>query len=452
MKNIKLIYDWYGPNYPLINNQVCLEEALIEARTKKVEDYYLPINNNVFPFRTLNMFKGMEGYIYSSSSDVLDGDYFIYELTLHMDASTWLKNADLDILCQTQISDFLIKQIKTKNGYILIDTSNESPNAYLFYDVIHNYFNSKNIPLNKIIFLTGCANSKEIYKKYCNHYKISGRNRIIIEGFEWYEMIASKDLNEVINEPIANDNYYKIQKTFLCYNRRFKPHRTDLYILFFMHGLLSDSYYSMPVTADDPSEISWIDNFHKECDDFNDHARKFKKMLISLYHLNEGENLSHINGQLPLRIDNAVTLVDMIKLLNTSQTLYDTSLISVITESNFYGEDVFNTEKTWKAIANKHPFILVGPYKSLYYLRELGYKTFSDFFDESYDDTENPCVRLLKIIALCKKINNWSDTKKKDFFNECTRITEYNYNLLKSKYNDNKRNDFMESFYKLTVI
>jgi len=121
---------------------------------------------------------------------------------------------------------------------------------------------------------------------------------------------------------------------------------------------------------------------------------------------------------------------------------YQTSLISIVTETNFENNDIFNTEKIFKPMVHRHPFILVGPYKTLEHLKDMGYKTFSDFWDESYDDIEDPFERLLKIVEICKDIQSWDDIKKKKFFYKSMIITNHNYTLLTSQYPDNMRKNF----------
>ena len=56
------------------------------------------------------------------------------------------------------------------------------------------------------------------------------------------------------------------------------------------------------------------------------------------------------------------------------------------------------TEKTWKAIFNFHPVIIVGAKHSLKYLKERGFDTFGDIFDESYDEIEDGNERLDRIL------------------------------------------------------
>jgi hypothetical protein len=139
----------------------------------------------------------------------------------------------------------------------------------------------------------------------------------------------------------------------------------------------------------------------------------------------------HLSEQLPLVIDPiSDNATKTMLILPESSNLHHKSLISVVTETNFISNDVFITEKTWKPIGNKHPFIIVGPYHSLYYLKQKGYKTFSDFFDESYDNMTDPAERLLRIGELCSEINDWSDTKKQEFYNQTESITKHNFELL----------------------
>lgn len=59
---------------------------------------------------------------------------------------------------------------------------------------------------------------------------------------------------------------------------------------------------------------------------------------------------------------------------------------------------IFITEKTFKPIMYGHPFMIFGAPSTLRYLRELGFKTFPELFDESYDDELDLKKRAKKII------------------------------------------------------
>ena len=58
-----------------------------------------------------------------------------------------------------------------------------------------------------------------------------------------------------------------------------------------------------------------------------------------------------------------------------------------------------------------HPFIVYGSPFTLKSLRELGFKTFSPFIDESYDETISPFRRMQKITKEIKRLCSMSDTE-----------------------------------------
>jgi|694.fasta_scaffold24945_4 hypothetical protein len=60
-------------------------------------------------------------------------------------------------------------------------------------------------------------------------------------------------------------------------------------------------------------------------------------------------------------------------------TLYERTAFSIILESEYYGVGApWLSEKTWRAIANKHPFIMVGGESNIPDLKSRGYRTFEE--------------------------------------------------------------------------
>lgn len=78
---------------------------------------------------------------------------------------------------------------------------------------------------------------------------------------------------------------------------------------------------------------------------------------------------------------------------------------SVINETNFNDISAWITEKTFKMFYYGHPFILVGSRNVLKHLREMGFQTFPELFDESYDSM--PC-NLDKLIFICEQIKYYN--------------------------------------------
>ena len=129
---------------------------------------------------------------------------------------------------------------------------------------------------------------------------------------------------------------------------------------------------------------------------------------------------------------------------DSHRPLYQNTYFSLITETaayQRYSDDGFTgagrilSEKTFKAIINCHPFILVAMPGVLGLLQSLGYKTFSPWINEDYDTEANDATRTLMIIEEVKKLCNLSTTELTEFLAFAKPIVEYNYQLLLEKTN-----------------
>lgn len=68
---------------------------------------------------------------------------------------------------------------------------------------------------------------------------------------------------------------------------------------------------------------------------------------------------------------------------------YDNTLFSVVNEDSLDYKPCIYTEKTCKPIAFYHPFILLAQQGVLKMIKDAGFETFPELFDESYDDMPN---------------------------------------------------------------
>lgn len=81
---------------------------------------------------------------------------------------------------------------------------------------------------------------------------------------------------------------------------------------------------------------------------------------------------------------------------------YDDTAFSIVAETRVDSEYFFISEKTFKPIAFYHPFVILGPLGILKYLRSIGFETYENLFDESYDDEPDLVLRVKKIVANVK--------------------------------------------------
>lgn len=108
------------------------------------------------------------------------------------------------------------------------------------------------------------------------------------------------------------------------------------------------------------------------------------------------------------------------------------SFVYVVTETCYWERKHHLTEKIFKPIVSQMPFILVGPAHNLKYLREYGFQTFSRWFDESYDDIEDPVQRMEAIGQVLLDLGNRSFDDLKEILVDMIPVLEHNYNLFYS--------------------
>jgi hypothetical protein len=74
----------------------------------------------------------------------------------------------------------------------------------------------------------------------------------------------------------------------------------------------------------------------------------------------------------------------------------------------------------------------VGCVNNLAYLRSYGFKTFGDFWDESYDLIEDPILRLKSIVGILTQLSNLSTVQQQTMLKQMHPILEHNYRLFNS--------------------
>lgn len=135
-------------------------------------------------------------------------------------------------------------------------------------------------------------------------------------------------------------------------------------------------------------------------------------------------DLGHVD--LPLKIDDCQDYAGSSHHINMWR-LAENSLLHVVTETLYYGQGQHLTEKTFKPIVMQQPFILASCQGSLEYLRGYGFRTFSEFWDESYDQADD-ATRMLKIGKLLNDLNNLSPREQQHLQQHLVSTVEHNYN------------------------
>jgi len=109
------------------------------------------------------------------------------------------------------------------------------------------------------------------------------------------------------------------------------------------------------------------------------------------------------------------------------------SFVYVVTETCFWETKCHLTEKAFKPIILKQPFILLGCAHNLEYLKSYGFKTFDRWFNESYDTITDPVKRLQAVTDVLKSICARSNEELTVMLHEMEEVLEYNYRLFNSR-------------------
>ena len=102
---------------------------------------------------------------------------------------------------------------------------------------------------------------------------------------------------------------------------------------------------------------------------------------------------------------------------------YADTYFSLVTETVFNYPYSFRTEKIWKPIAVGHPWIAVANSGFYRDLKNMGFKTFGELIDESFDQIENSQDRIKRIAHVVEDLCRQDLAK---FVQECYNVCKYN--------------------------
>lgn len=335
---------------------------------------------------------------------------------------------------ETIVPEEILRKIWNKEVILLVSNTHET-----YHNVVTGIYRDlivrANIPIEQIILLTESADIMQevdiVREKY-------GLERLNVEWIRTFEFNAKSQLTHMFNNPPITLENKQYNKKFLSFNRHMMPHgrlhRGGLISLLCAMNLLDEGFVSAGMFYEYPTWkdiLTELKRYHNDNEEF-----------IQLITSNEQKILNI--GELTVDVDSTILKErDNAYLLPSISKFYAESYFSVVTETNCFAKGIMPgdltppgrllSEKTFKTIAVKHPFIMVARAKTLELLKDIGYKTFSPWIDESYDNEFNESARMLMIVKEIKRLCELSPDQLTDFLNNAREICEYNYQILMSK-------------------
>lgn len=221
------------------------------------------------------------------------------------------------------------------------------------------------------------------------------------------------------------------EKKFICLNRRWRPHRPTLVGLLHAKGILDSGYVSLISNERE----NWSRTF-----DWIVTLNDSNSIVTSLLEGSRSEIMNLPN--LIVDLDDVEDYGKIWGFRDYTLPFYNSTHFSVVTETYFYEHDngICITEKTFRPMCYKHPFIILARPKFLETIKSLGYQTFHGIIDESYDNEENDATRMLMAVNEIEKLCKMPLNELQDKMEQCKSICEHNYNVLLSSLQKTKRN------------
>lgn len=213
-----------------------------------------------------------------------------------------------------------------------------------------------------------------------------------------------------------SDNSYWSQD-YICFNHlhnSIRNYRLSLVANLMEQDLLDKGLVSLHIGKNSKDLIE-----HELSYEYSNLSSKNKELISKhILQLDKSLTIDHcvVGGEMSSHFDHEVL------------KLWQKAFFHIVTETVFYDNKLHLTEKIFKPIVARRPFILVGAYRNLKYLKSYGFKTFDKWIDESYDDEQDPDLRMEKIIFEIKKITLLSKDQKIKMQHEMQSTLDYNFN------------------------
>jgi hypothetical protein len=288
---------------------------------------------------------------------------------------------------------------------LLLDCSWESDDfAPHIYEAIHEGLHRFGIRLSTVAYVQMCRNVPQFYNTWADSiglgdeririYSHWGTNtpipssiRLIYADEEGFQARYKQYEERIFNETLP-------EKRFLCFNNMKKAWRTTTALLLW-ENLNDCTLFSYGRYGDA--------NFEKEAQRLSVWASDTVNLAQRLQKFSEGTPFV-------LDLETGDEIARGFATYAFDPTLYFKSAISIITESEMSSKGHLRmTEKSFKPLAMFHPTIMCGNKGTLAALRDMGYKTFAPFIDESYDAIEDGTERLKAVHAEILRLGRMND-------------------------------------------
>lgn len=170
---------------------------------------------------------------------------------------------------------------------------------------------------------------------------------------------------------------------------------------------------------------------YNSASDYHKHHLSFDQLSHQLGLSNALELTSDLLKKMPIEHDQLDVVPIPVPTTFGLTSVYKDFFAEIVCETFCYGQSFYPTEKTWRPLVCKTPFMVQGPCNFLKNLRSLGFKTFGQWWDESYDE-DGGTVAIATIQRNIDMLAKLTPAQLQDLYTEMQPTLEHNYNVFMS--------------------
>ena len=232
--------------------------------------------------------------------------------------------------------------------------------------------------------------------------------------------------NDTIIGLLSADEYINSEKKkfFLSYNKNTtKPFRVQLLLWLMKTGIIDDSYVSILIK----NQYFDRNQLRSDKDELYD--------LIAWFNQFEQKGFNVLDWDYPNHQNDVFS-----SLKYTTKSHYADTIFNIITETTCDTNSLNLTEKSFKGIANCHPYLVIGDVNTHKHIKDLGFELYEDLIDYSFDSIDDSEIRLNSALKEVKRIYNIGESGILEWYKKNVDKIEYN----KSKFFEYKFSDMIK--------
>tara|TARA_R110000782_G_scaffold133214_10_gene225581 strand:+ start:193 stop:1476 length:1284 start_codon:yes stop_codon:yes gene_type:complete len=307
----------------------------------------------------------------------------------------------------------LIPKYITNNPYavVLFENGAEGHCDKYIFEFIHQV--KQSYKLATVFYGNSCVNIADKFKTF---------------NYDTFKVLYTRNYKEdiMLQLDITAEFDFNTPKKHLfnCLNNAPKPHRA-LLLGAFIKNSLQDNILSSPDVPFEEVTRNTMDYISKN--------------LNSIADIKKGVSyLEALSRHYPIKFDDRDADVVHMKAVSNSSSFYANMFdcdIQLVTES-MVGDCLYITEKVFKPVIQKQPFIMLGPTRMYQHLRQMGYKTYDHLFDDiqMYDTETNVIHKIDMLVNNLETLQMKKDNPSlwQDIVAQSKECAEHNYAMFQT--------------------